>query len=145
MSDICSPCVSKSGWDAHMSDPSENENERITIRLNAEELRLLDEFINRSTEFSNRSQLARAAIHAYVEAKTGSATGTTRKPNDVEVTLPPLVLDMIAHLVAEGVYSSISEAVADCARDKFLHAEHVEALKKDAMQQRSAMKVVPDA
>jgi len=122
------------------------ENERITIRLDPEDLKLLDEFIAESREFSNRSQLARVAIRAYVEAKSAGAEGMTgRKPNEVVVMLPPLVLDMIAHLVAEGVYSTISEAVADCARDKFLHAEHVESIKKDAMIQRSTLKVVPDA
>lgn len=132
------------GWDAPTTDPMENE--RITIRLDLEDLKLLDEFIAESKEFSNRSQLARAAIRAYVEAKSAGADGTIgKKPNEVVVTLPPLVLDMIAHLVAEGVYSTISEAVADCTRDKFLHAEHVESIKKDAMSQRSAMKVVPDA
>jgi metal-responsive CopG/Arc/MetJ family transcriptional regulator len=125
-----------------MSDPLENE--RITLRLDAEDLKLIDEFISGSNEFSNRSQLARAAIRAYVEARTGTSEGTTgKKQNEVVVELPPLVLDTIAHMVAEGVYSSLSEAVADCARHQFLHADHVEALKKDATQQRSALKVVP--
>lgn len=136
-------CVNKSGWDAHMSDPLENE--RITLRLDPEDLRLIDEFIATSNEFSNRSQLARAAIRAYVEARAGSVEGTNRKPNEVVVQLPPLVLDTIAHLVAEGVYSSPSEAMADAARHQFLHSEHVETLKKDAVQQRSALKVVPKA
>jgi len=127
-----------------MSDPEENE--RITLRLDAEDLKLLDEFIASSREFSNRSQLARAAIRAYIEARESGAEGTTSKrPNDVVVQLPPLVVDTIAHLVAQGVYSSTSEAVADCARHHFLPAEHVEAMKKDATEQRSAVKVVPDA
>jgi len=121
------------------------ENERITLRLDAEDLRLIDEFIASSNEFSNRSQLARAAIRAYVEAKLGCADGTTKKPNEIVVELPPLVLDTIAHLVAEGVYSTVAEALADCSRHQFLHAEHVESLKKDATQQRSALKVVPKA
>lgn len=125
-----------------MNDPLENE--RITLRLDAEDLRLIDEFIVASNEFSNRSQLARAAIRAYVEAKLGCAQGTN-KMNEVVVELPPLVLDTVAHLVAEGVYNSVSEALADCARHQFLHAEHVESLKKDANLQRSAVKVVPKA
>ena len=118
------------------------ENERITLRLDADDLRLIDEFISSSNEFSNRSQLARAAIRAYVEAKVGCAEGT-KKMNEVVVELPPLVLDTIAHLVAEGVYNSTSEALADCARHQFLHQEHVENLKRDANQQRSAVKLVP--
>jgi len=125
-----------------MSDPEENE--RITLRLDAEDLTLIDEFIASSNEFSNRSQLARAAIRAYVEARAGGVDGTAgKKANEVVVQLPLLVLDTIAHLVAEGVYTSTSEAVSDASRHQFLHAEHVEMLKKDATQQRSALKVVP--
>ncbi|MGQ9588342.1 MAG: ribbon-helix-helix protein, CopG family [Thermoplasmata archaeon] len=125
-----------------MSDPLESE--RITLRLDAEDLKLIDEFIASSNEFSNRSQLARAAIRAYIDMRAGGSEGTT-KPNEILVQVPPLVLDTIKQLVAEGVYSSISEAVADGARHEFLHEEHIEGLKKDANQQRSAFKVVPGA
>ncbi len=119
------------------------EGERITLRLDAEDLRLLDEFIANSNEFSNRSQLARAAIRAYVEMRAGGREGTTNKPNEIVVQVPPLVLETVRQLVAEGVYTSISEAVADSARHEFLHADHVQELKKDANQQRGALKVVP--
>ena len=120
------------------------ENERITLRLDAETLRMIDEFILGSNEFTNRSQLARAAMRAYVEMRAGGTEGTN-KPNEILVQLPPLVLDTVKHLVAEGVYSSVSEAVADSARHEFLNEEHVQGLKKDANQQRSAFKVVPGA
>jgi Arc/MetJ-type ribon-helix-helix transcriptional regulator len=134
----------KPGWDAHM--PEMLENERITLRLDSDVLKLMDEFVASSREFSNRSQLARAAVSAYIEAKAaGGEEGTSRKPNEVVVHLPPLVFDTIAHLVDEGIYNSVSEALSDCARHQFLHEEHVESVKKDAVQQRSAMKVVPKA
>ena len=120
------------------------ENERITLRLDAETLRMIDEFIESSNEFTNRSQLARAAMRAYVEMRAGGTEGTT-KPNEMLVQLPPVVLDTVKHLIAEGVYSSVSEAVADSARHEFLNEEHVQGLKKDANQQRSAYKVVPGA
>lgn len=120
------------------------ENERITLRLDAETLRMIDEFIEDSNEFTNRSQLARAAMRAYVEMRAGGTEGTS-KPNEILVQLPPLVLDTVKHLVAEGVYTSVSEAVADSARHEFLNEEHVQGLKKDANQQRSAFKVVPGA
>ena len=120
------------------------ENERITLRLDAETLRMIDEFIESSNEFTNRSQLARAAMRAYVEMRAGG-TESTNRPNEILVQLPPLVLDTVKHLVVEGVYSSVSEAIADSARHEFLHEEHVQGLKKDANQQRSAFKVVPGA
>ncbi len=144
MYDIHHIASEKSGWDAHMPDVLENE--RITLRLDSDILKLMDEFVASSREFSNRSQLARAAVSAYIEAKAaGVDEGTPRRPNEVVVQLPPLVFDTIAHLVDEGIYTSVSEALADCARHQFLHEEHVESVKKDAVQQRSAMKVVPKA
>jgi Arc/MetJ-type ribon-helix-helix transcriptional regulator len=120
------------------------ESERITLRLDAETLKMIDEFIVGSNEFTNRSQMARAAMRAYVEMRAGGSEGTS-KPNEILVQLPPLVLDTVKHLVDEGVYSSVSEAIADSARHEFLHEEHVQGLKKDANQQRSAFKVVPGA
>jgi Arc/MetJ-type ribon-helix-helix transcriptional regulator len=126
-----------------MSDPLESE--RITIRLDAEDLKLMDEFIDGSNEFSNRSQLARAAVRAYIEMRAGGREGTNSRPNEILVQIPALVLDTIKQLVAEGVYSSVSEAVADSARHEFLHKEHVEDLKKDANQQGTGFKLVPGA
>ena len=125
-----------------MSDPAENE--RISLRLDAEDLRLIDDFIASSNEFSNRSQLARAAVRAYIEMRAGGTEGTD-KPNEILVQLPPMVLETIKTLVAQGMYTSISEAVADGVRHQFLHEEHVEELKKDANQQGNAFKVVPGA
>lgn len=113
-----------------------NENERISLRLDPEDLRLLDDFITESNEFSNRSQVARTAIRAYIDNRcSGSAE---RTPNEVLVVLPPLALDTIQHLIEQGVYSSISEAVADCTRHEFLHSGHLEELKRDANQIKKA-------
>lgn len=120
-----------------------HENERISLRLGPEELRLIDDFIAESNEFSNRSQLARAAIKAYIEGGSGGTPEETA-PNDVLVTLPPLVLETVGHLIEQGVYSSISEAVADCARHEFLHAEQLSELKRDGNQLKKApMQLVP--
>ena len=121
------------------------EGERITIRLDADDLKLIDEFIASSNEFSNRSQLARSAVRAYIEMRAGGTEGTNARPNEILVQVPPLVLETVKQLVAEGVYSSVSEAIADSARHEFLHKEHVEGLKKDANVQSSGYKVVPGA
>jgi len=126
-----------------MSDPLESE--RITLRLDADDLKLIDEFIATSNEFSNRSQLARSAVRAYIEMRAGGGQGTTSKPNEVLVQIPPLVLETIRQLVNEGVFSSVSEAVADAARHEFLHQEHVDGLKKEANVQGTGYKVVPGA
>ncbi len=135
-------CVRKTGWDAHMTDPVEGE--RISLRLDAEDLNLIDDFIANSNEFSNRSQLARAAVRAYIEMREGGSEGAN-KPNEIVVQLPPMVLETIKTLVAQGMYTSVSEAVADGVRHHFLHEEHVEEMKKEANQQGNSFKVVPGA
>ena len=113
-----------------------NENERISLRLDPEDLRLLDDFITESNEFSNRSQVARASIRAYIDNRCGGPA--ERTPNEVLVVLPSLALDTIRHLIEQGVYSSISEAVADCTRHEFLNSGHLEELKRDANQIKKA-------
>jgi Arc/MetJ-type ribon-helix-helix transcriptional regulator len=132
---------SKPGWDAQLNENTD-ENERISLRLGPEELRLIDDFIAESNEFSNRSQLARTAIRAYIENGCGSTE--KRAPNEILVTLPPLVLDTIKHLVDQGIYSDLSEAVADCTRHEFLHKDSLEELKRDGNQgKKHAMQVMP--
>ena len=41
-----------------------DENERITLRLEKENLELIDEFLKGSTSHGNRSQLVRDAVQA---------------------------------------------------------------------------------
>ena len=138
---ISSHTGSKPGWDAQLNENAD-ENERISLRLGPEELRMLDDFLAESNEFSNRSQLARAAIKSFIEKDGGSTE--ERAPNEVLVVLPPLVLDTIKHLVEQGIYSDLSEAVADCTRHEFLNKESLEELKKSGNQGRKAtMQVVP--
>jgi len=44
-----------------------DENERITLRLEKENLELIDEFLKGSTSHGNRSQLVRDAVQAYIQ------------------------------------------------------------------------------
>jgi Arc/MetJ-type ribon-helix-helix transcriptional regulator len=138
---IGSTTGSKPGWDAQLNENAD-ENERISLRLGPEELRMIDDFLAESNEFSNRSQLARAAIKSFIEK--GSGSNEERLPNELLVVLPPLVLVTIKHLVEQGIYSDVSEAVADCTRHEFLNKESLEELKKSGNQGRkAAMQVVP--
>jgi len=43
-----------------------DENERITLRLEKENLELIDAFLKGSTSHGNRSQLVRDAVQAYI-------------------------------------------------------------------------------
>jgi Arc/MetJ-type ribon-helix-helix transcriptional regulator len=123
-------------------DENVDENERISLRLGPEELRMIDDFLAESEEFSNRSQLARAALRAFIDK--GSGSSEERAPNEVLVVLPPLVLETIKHLIDQGIYSNMSEAVADSTRHEFLHKESLEELKKVGNQsKKTTMQVVP--
>lgn len=123
-----------------LGDPQENE--RISLRLDPEDLELIDEFLAESNEFSNRSQLARAAIRAYIELRGQRLP--SKRSNEVLVQLPPLVLDTIRSLVEEGVYLSTEDAVVDSTRRELLHTGHVEDLKRDAhAQRRHTLRVMP--
>jgi len=132
---------SRPGWDAELTEMIENE--RISLRLGPEELRMIDDFIAESEEFANRSQVARLAIRAFIDNRCRKEE--SRAPNEVLVILPPLVLETIKHLMEQGVYSSISEAVADCARHEFLHDEKLSQLKRDGNQalSRGQMQILP--
>ncbi len=49
-----------------------DENERITLRLEKENLELIDAFLKENTSHGNRSQLVREAVQAYIQAIRGA-------------------------------------------------------------------------
>src|SRR5438034_11780136 len=72
-----------------------DENERITLRLEKENLELIDAFLKENTSHGNRSQLVREAVQAYIQA--------IREGGDrVTIHVPRYYLDLIARVVAYG-------------------------------------------
>src|SRR5439155_19233389 len=72
-----------------------DENERITLRLEKENLELIDAFLKGSTSHGNRSQLVRDAVQAYIQ--------TIREGGDtVKIRIPRYYLELIDRIVAEG-------------------------------------------
>src|SRR2546428_12814575 len=58
-----------------------DENERITPRLEEENLELIDAFLKGSTSHGNRSHLVRDEVHAYIPTlREGGDTGKMRIP-----------------------------------------------------------------
>src|SRR2546422_11071935 len=58
-----------------------DENERITLRLEKENLELIDEFLNGGTSHGNRLQLVRAPVQASIHAiREGGDTVKIRLP-----------------------------------------------------------------
>ncbi len=89
-----------------------DENERITLRLEKENLELIDAFLKAKTGHGNRSQLVREAVQAYIQA--------IREGGDrITIRVPRYYLDLIDRLVAEGYFLSREHAVVRSVEDWF--------------------------
>ncbi|WP_400207235.1 ribbon-helix-helix domain-containing protein [Candidatus Methanomassiliicoccus intestinalis] len=107
------------------------DGERISLRLESEDLELLDEFIESHPEYSNRSNLARVAIREFVE-NSGLSKRNTRSAGDYEVTveLPKALYNILSNMVDAGYFRSMGEILVDCARDEYLNKK---AMKEKVM------------
>jgi Arc/MetJ-type ribon-helix-helix transcriptional regulator len=89
-----------------------DENERITLRLEKENLELIDAFLRESTSHANRSQLVRDAVQAYIQ--------TIREGgNAVTFRIPRYYLDLIDRLVADGYFLSREHAIVRSIEEWF--------------------------
>src|SRR5205823_15015472 len=89
-----------------------DENERITLRLEKENLELIDAFLKGSTSHGNRSQLVRDAVQAYIQ--------TIREGGDtVRIRIPRYYLELIDRLVADGYFLSREPAVVRSIEEWF--------------------------
>lgn len=119
------------------------DGERITLRLEAEDLELIDEFVEKRPEFSNRSHLARVAIRAYIEG-AGSPSASEERGARVTVEMPKAVLHVLNAMVKEGYFNSIADAIEETVRKEFVSKEHLEDAKKRALDaRRSTLEYIP--
>jgi Arc/MetJ-type ribon-helix-helix transcriptional regulator len=89
-----------------------DENERITLRLEKENLELIDAFLKESTSHANRSQLVRDAVQAYIQ--------TIREGgNAITIRIPRYYLDLIDRLVADGYFLSREHAIVRSIEEWF--------------------------
>ncbi|HYY49152.1 MAG TPA: ribbon-helix-helix domain-containing protein [Thermoplasmata archaeon] len=113
-----------------------DENERITLRLEKENLELIDAFLKESTSHANRSQLVRDAVQAYIQTiRTGGDTVTIR--------IPRYYLELVDRLVADGYFLSREHAIVRSIEEWFTR-ERVKEIQ-DHKQEVDKMtgKVVP--
>jgi Arc/MetJ-type ribon-helix-helix transcriptional regulator len=113
-----------------------DENERITLRLEKENLELIDAFLRESTSHANRSQLVRDAVQAYIQ--------TIREGgNAITIRIPRYYLDLIDRLVADGYFLTREHAIVRCIEEWFTR-ERVKEIR-DHKQEVDKMtgKVVP--
>ena len=89
-----------------------DENERITLRLEKENLELIDAFLKQNTAYGNRSQLVREAVQAYIQ--------TIREGGDsITIRIPRYYLDLIDRLVADGYILSREHAIVRSIEEWF--------------------------
>ncbi|OPY31992.1 MAG: hypothetical protein A4E32_01600 [Methanomassiliicoccales archaeon PtaU1.Bin124] len=88
------------------------DGERISLRLEPEDLELIDSFVEQHPEFSNRSHLARMALRAFIE-KDGAKVSAPSSGNRVTVALAPRLKNVIDQLIDEGELLDWNSVVQD--------------------------------
>ena len=89
-----------------------DENERITLRLEKENLELIDGFLKENTSHGNRSALVREAVQAYIQ--------TIREGgNTITIRVPRYYLDLVDRLVADGYFLSRDHAIVRSIEEWF--------------------------
>ena len=111
------------------------DGERISLRLELEDLKLIDDFIAEKPEYSSRSQLARVAIRSFIEGTEPTVENKKResKGNTITVEIPRAAMKALLHAVRAGLYTSVESAIEECVRDKFIHKEHLEDIKRKVL------------
>lgn len=89
-----------------------DENERITLRLEKENLELIDAFLKENKSYDNRSQLVRDAVQSFVQTLRGEG-------NTVSIHVPKYYLDLIDRLVADGYFLSREHAIVRSIEEWF--------------------------
>jgi Arc/MetJ-type ribon-helix-helix transcriptional regulator len=89
-----------------------DENERITLRLEKENLELIESFLEENKSFTNRSQLVREAVQSFIQSIREGG-------NTVTVRIPRYYLDLIDRLVADGYFLSREHAIVRSIEEWF--------------------------
>jgi Arc/MetJ-type ribon-helix-helix transcriptional regulator len=87
-------------------------NERITLRLEKDNLELIDSYLQSNSQYENRSQLVRDAVVAFIQSLRGEG-------NTVSIHVPKYYLDLVDRLVAEGYFLSREHAIVRSIEEWF--------------------------
>ncbi|TLZ52919.1 MAG: hypothetical protein E6K18_01670 [Methanobacteriota archaeon] len=109
----------------------DDDNGRITLRLEKDNLQLIDAFLESHPDFRNRSQLCRDAVQAFIE-------NVTQGGNTVTLRIPVRVLESIDHLVSSGYFNDRQDAIVGVLRDRFASAETVKAFEEHKTELQKA-------
>ena len=116
------------------------DGERISLRLEPEDLELIDQFVGQHPEYSNRSHLARMALRAFIE-KDGAKVSAPTSANRVTVTLPPRLKNVIDQLISDGEVSDWNYVIERALQDIYMADRKAGSIEKahkklDEMEQR---------
>ena len=109
----------------------DDDNGRITLRLEKENLQLIDAFLEAHPDFRNRSQLCRDAVQSFIE-------NVTQGGNTVTLRIPTRVLESIDHLVSSGYFNDRQDAIVEVLRDTFAKAENLKAYEEHKTELQKA-------
>ncbi|MBI4416267.1 MAG: hypothetical protein HY557_04715 [Euryarchaeota archaeon] len=108
----------------------DDENERITLRLEKDNLQLIDAFLEGHPEFRNRSQLCRNAVQSFIDSVTHGG-------NQVSIRIPARVLEAIDHLVSEGYFNDRQDAIVQALREHY-DAERIKEFQTTKLELKKA-------
>ena len=89
-----------------------DENERITLRLEKENLELIDGFLKENKSYDSRSQLVRDAVQSFIQGLRGEG-------NSVSIHVAKYYLDLIDRLVTDGYFLSREHAIVRSIEEWF--------------------------
>ncbi len=89
---------------------------RISLRLDDNEIRAIEEFLASHREFASRSHLAREAIRVFIEEGKGwtepsASDEVSSRPRTYKITLAPVEANVLERMVEAGYYIDIGDAI----------------------------------
>jgi Arc/MetJ-type ribon-helix-helix transcriptional regulator len=108
----------------------DSSNERITLRLQKENVDDIDAFLEDSEEFKSRSELCRIALDKYIKERREEELP---KGRPIRVRIPSKYYDLMETLVDEGYHTSVESIINKLILDYFTHERlrGLEALKTE--------------
>lgn len=108
----------------------DSSNERITLRLQKENVDALDSFLKENEELRSRSELCRIALDKYIREKSEE---TKPKGRDIRIKVPARYFELMEGLVHEGLYTSAESIINELIKERFSTAnlKNLEELKTE--------------
>lgn len=97
-------------------------NERVTLRLERDNLDRMDSFLKHTKEFSNRSQFLRVAVETFMDR-------TEKAQKEVSIKIPAKYLGYMDALIRDGYFPSREYVLNRCI-EEFFSPENTETMDK---------------